>query len=155
MADETIEAAKPPPPPPPAVITASADAPDGVSLLFDTRVGEVHPVYLVNTGPAPLSEVVVTVGSPAGDPTSPLTSRKLDGSDGIVSIGTGALIDCFGVFWDGDVLTGYQIDYTGADGVRWRAQALVDKGGSPGRWVKLETAVVERPAVSSAPPAPV
>ena len=114
--------------------------------MFDPRVGEVHPVFLVNTGPAPLSEVVVTVGSPAGDPTSPLTSRKLDENDGTVSTGTGVLIDSYSIYVNGDVLTGYGIDYIGADGVRCRAQAFVGKGGSPGRWVKLKTVAVEHPA---------
>ena len=154
MADEAIEAAKPPPPPPPAVITAPADAPERLSLLFDTPVAGVHPVYLVNAGPAPLGAVVVTIGSPTGDPTSPLTTSKLEANDGTVLAGTGVLIDRYGIFWDGDVLTSYQIDYFEPDGVGWRAQAFVGKGGAPGRWVKLKTVAVETPAVPSKGEAP-
>ena len=132
------KAAEPPPIPPAPIIKVPAGCPGELCLHFGAAAGEVLPVYFVNAGSTALTDVSTTIGSPIGDPMSPITPRKLDQNGGAVQAGTGVLIGLYGVFWDGDVLTDYEIAFTDTEGARHRVQTCIGAGGSPPRWVKLK-----------------
>lgn len=129
--------------PPPDRIALPSGGPSGVSLFFGTVEAIAVPVYLCNAEPTPLSEVMVTNGSATGDPLSPLGTAPLRQPDAVLPGSAGVLIGFYDPMWDGDVLTVYQITFRDSDGLRYRAQALIGKGGDPKSWVALKRALVD------------
>ena len=131
-------AAKKNAPPPPSHIAMPANAPADVVLLFVHEAGRsTLPVYLCNAGPAPLTDVVVTGGSIAAAPLSPIWTDKLDEHEATVPAGTGTLIGEHRPLWDGDDLVFYSVQFTDQDGKRQRVEASLNKIPLPPQWVKL------------------
>lgn len=87
------------------------------------------PVYFCNPGSVSLTEVIDTCGSPTSPELSPVVTGPA-ADDGTVAAGSGALIDCYRLMWDGDVVMLYKVAYTGPDGVRHRGRAVVGGAGS-------------------------
>jgi len=60
------------------------------------------------------------------------------GDDGMVPAGEGVLIDRYGIMWDGDVTTVYEVAYQDPDATRRFRRAVVGTGGPGAGWVKLQ-----------------
>jgi hypothetical protein len=121
----------------PEMLQALAEgAPAEPCLWFGPEKGEVIPVYLCNPTAEPLTEVTVSCGSPSSPELSPVKTSPA--GSGTVLPGTGVLVDRYNSMWDGDVLTGYEVAYAGADGITRRGQAIIDKGGPTAAWVRLD-----------------
>lgn len=135
--------------PPPDRIGLPSGAPSGLSLFFGTVTTTAAPVYLCNAEPTPLSEVMVTSGSATGDPLSPLGTAPLRQPDAVLPGSAGVLIGGYDPMWDGDMLTIYQVTFKDIDGLRYRAQALIGKGGDPKPWIALKRVLINGDATNT------